>query len=296
MTFLSYLRGPLYIFLSFAIPASICFVVYELYGVTSLLIWCFVMFVGVHMLYGEGARRHNSMHNMRAGTASKQVHFWFFMMIGANLAHYGIIAVVWATSNQWHTPLDSNESVWFNVHSLLTLAVLFSLVFFTLKPSVIKEQGPSVEYGGHGYWKMTRHPLMMHLFVVFFLFFLERVELTNISLWFMLYLVIGVSHQNNRNKEAVAGKPNFDLRQAPRAFFEEFCEKPKANCFLSPKTDLVIVTVLSLMIWIGGDQLFFVAILGIVSVMSAMGCWYAFGLKVTNENYLEYRANPKAID
>lgn len=293
MHYLLYLRGPLYVFLSFAIPAVICIAIYELYGTANLLIWCFAMFVGVHILYGEIVRRHHSMENMRAGTASKQEHFWFFMMIGANLAHYAVIAFIWAATNQWHRPFNVDAGVWFNVHSLLTLAVVFSLVFFTLKPRVITGQGPSVAYEAQGYWKMTRHPLMMHLLLIFFLFFLEEPGLFNINLWFMLYVVIGLVHQNSRNKEALAGKPNFDLRRAPAAMVEEFFQKPAGNCFFSLKIDLSIVTVLSVIIWIGGDQLFFIAILGIVTVMSAVGCWYAFGLKVTNEDYVNYRRNVK---
>ena len=285
----AHLRGPFYICLSFAVPAILCFFVYELFGTSVLMAWCFLMFVAVHLLFGEFVRRFDSVTSMRTGTASKQERFWYFMMVGANLTHYGVITHIHYASSQWRPPFNIDASWWINIHGLVTFAAIFSLVFFVLKPSVITEQGPSVEYREHGYWRMTKHPALMHLFLLFFLFFLEDPEFSNINLWFMLYLVIGIAHQNSRNSEALADKPNFDPMHAPRAIYEEFFEKPTEDCFISPKIDLLIVVLLSFGIWIGGNQLFFFAILAIVTVMSGMGCWYAYGLKVTNENFLDYR-------
>ncbi len=231
MISLSNLKSPTYIIISLAVPLLFSITAYNFTDITGLTAWCFFIFVAIHMLYGELSRRFNSMEHLKSGTASNIERFWMFMMMGSNLTHFCILAHIHFLSAQWKLPFNLEGLLWENIQGYAKLLVIFSLIHFALKPSVIKGQAAAVKYGERGYWRITKHPLLIHLVILSILFFLQRIDLANMHLWLIGYLIIGIAHQNSRNKEALEGKPTFTLTKMPIAVYEEFFKKPADDCF-----------------------------------------------------------------
>ncbi len=286
----SNLKGPVYIAASFALPLIVSYNIYNFSGLTSLTAWCFFMFAAVHMVYGELSRRYDTMDNVKTGIATDKELFWLYMMVGANITHFGVLAFIHFFADQWQFPLNPDGSIWSNVNGVIKIFVIFSLIKFAWKPSIIQGQGPVIDYGERGYWKITKHPVMAQMLVLCSLYFLQRMELTNINLWLVGFLAIGLIHQNNRKSKVLKDKPGLDLRKFPIAFYEEFFQKPKEDCFISPKFDLLTVIVVSAIVWLGNDHSFLFLMWGVVTLMSFFGSWYAFGFNVSNENYQNYLA------
>ncbi len=286
---LANLKGPVYITLSFALPLLLAFYVYEFSGISGLTAWCFFMFVAVHMAYGEGVRRFDTMNSLKAGTASGQEIFWYYMMLGSNLTHFAVLCHVHFLASQWQFPMSLDGSLAMNINALLKLLVIFSMVHYAFRPSVVNSQAADVEYGDRGYWRITKHPLLMHLLILLVLLFLQRIELMNINLWLVVFIMIGIIHQNSRKKEELKGKPGFSLRYVHTAFHEEFFMRAKSDRFVSPIVDLLIIILVSIGTWIGNDHIALISIYVMVLGMSAKGLWYAYGFNASNENYLKYR-------